>query len=742
MADLYFLRINQINGAASLTVETTFGTSTVPSGLGFSTLVEEGTSVTVTVTLDAGFNSFSAVSARFGSPFTTSPFTFTMPSADTRFLIDISGSFAPVDGYGLKYFWEWKSVIGNEDRKLEIYEDDFSGIATEKKIQNLKLTYGNRESDVIDTFMRSSLVFDIVAKGNDFQEFMTGNNRQFQARYYHGGNLVWKGYVLTDKITAPETNTEYIVTFQAIDGQRSFDSFRFLRQITPSNRNTALGILIGALNQTFVEGRKVNISCDIYEDRMVNSLSLFAQFPAPEAVIFNDGESAEFTDGTRIENESLYIAETLKRLCNPFFVRIFLQNDEWYLVRVPDYSKPNLRFFSFNPDGTSAGLTTLTIDDQLFGCGNPKFGNAIRTSELVFNTFTTILKLGSLNQASTGGFWETKFNFDNFFVPSQGSPLSGIPILRVWQYVRMQPVLSSNAIFVGSIASLAYTSSGGEEFAEIYTTTSTSGLSDPNVSYIELTTATPAVGLQIVQENANVLSISIDYMILRVGGGSAIPGINNRFAIMVQIGNNWLSYDIVTNTFSWVGSFNVMLWTAPAGGEWNSLRIVDIPVPVSGTVQVRLYQIINTGGPINGFKLRLRNFRIDIEQNEGLANSEIQRRGVVENSKFDRIHPNYETFIGDALTANSFSAITINGEVSESWTDRDSGPLELLENQAQVLANLKGRRNLRIIGTLYSPDLPDLRKSVQYDGKNFVINYFSHDSASSQTEISLIEIQP
>lgn len=741
MQEFYTLGVFQFFGTAQITVESdTFIPVTVGSGEVLVTTIRAGDNVTITVTLDDGFSAFAASSNRNLGVFITSPFSFVMPQADVFWGINMTPTinFEPVDDYGLKYFFEWKTIQEN-DRRLEIYEKDFVGLSEERLIQNARLTYGERESDIVDTFLRSSMTFDLEAKGNDFQEFLTGDNRKFEVRYFHGSDLKFKGYILTDKITAPERRGSYIVSFQAVDGIRGFDTTRLLRQLAPFGGISALDIIISALNQTFVIPRPVNICCDIYAQGMNNAINLFEQFPVPRSAIFNDGADTLFTNQISFQNSLLLIRETLERLLNPFFVRLFLQNNEWWLIRVSDMNKSTLRFFKYGSDGVLiSDITVSNIGVQNFGCGNVKFGNAVRTSELVFNQFTTVLELGALDANSEGGIIETKFNLDSWTTNTQGAF-----ILRQWQKVRMQPVNPrSSPNTSGPIASLYYVSDSQGGYAEIWTTTSTDGLSDPNISWIELSTLNNGSNIDILEETANTISLNIEFQAQRVN--TSLPLNPEGFVslgIMVKIADNWLSFNPVGNIFTWVGSENIMLFPIQLGSRWNNLQITNVLVPKTGPLEIRIYQLVNQSIPPNRYKLLLRNFRVDVEQTEGLALAEIKARGVVDNSVFDRIFSEYRTFIGDAITANSLSAITFNSEVTTSWTDRDVGPLPLLENQAQVLANLKGRRNLRIIGTLYSDDLPDLTKSVTYDGKNFVINYLSHNSARGETEISMIEVQ-
>jgi hypothetical protein len=167
-----------------------------------------------------------------------------------------------------------------------------------------------------------------------------------------------------------------------------------------------------------------------------------------------------------------------------------------------------------------------------------------------------------------------------------------------------------------------------------------------------------------------------------------------------------------------------------------------VVVPVTGNAVFRIYQLVATSGTINqlAYKVRVRNFRFTVTQNEGLANAEILYKSQTLSS-YNRVHPDYVTWIGDVGTVNSLSQIVLlNGEASKEWTDVNDTSVPLQANQVQVLANFLGRRNQRVYGTLYFA-LPDFTKRMDYDGKKWKINYLSHKDEKNETEIEMIEIQ-
>jgi hypothetical protein len=673
MANIYNFTIIQGFGTGNISVN---GDLISTNGLQGSVFVEAGTTVTIDVDPDPGYTSFSALVV--GGPYTSSPFTFTFPEQDLFMAVDFFGTFTPVDGYQLKYFWDYKAN-GNEDRRLEIYEDDFDGVATERQIQNLSYVWGNMDADpVSETFVRSKITFDIAGEPNDFQEFLTGNNRKFKAVYYHGLDVIFTGFVTTDTLVMPEKAGVIIMRFEALDGMRSFDSIRLIPQRAPFVTG-AIRYIVGALNQTFVEHKPINISVDLYETRMDSDDCLFEQFDTPFNAFYTDGRDAVFTDGTRISNQFQFIKDFLTRIVNPFMARIFLYKDEWYIIRLSEHQKASQRFFKYDPDGTLDDEYDLTNPYEL-ACdfetdqdgeetyAMSKFGNAERTARLVFNEFTAILKLGVLSPSSAGGLFESKFNIDDFF---QAFGVNGIApgtwVLRpYWSKTNAQYV---NSAIYGDTAGLQYVSSDSE-FLQISSTSSNAGFSDPNLSWIELTTQSSGVGIPVSQELANTLSIGLEFAVVRRDDTVSLNITGTTFAMRVKVGNFYLER---------VGA---------TGFDWTltpTNMVFDIPV-------------------INSY-------------------------------------PDYVTHIGDALTNNSSSAIRLipSNDVSRLWSRDGVEEAELLDILVQELANFKGRKNLRILGTQYK-GFPDVRKGIEYDGSRWVVTYFNHDSARNETKIELFQI--
>jgi hypothetical protein len=121
--------------------------------------------------------------------------------------------------------------------------------------------------------------------------------------------------------------------------------------------------------------------------------------------------------------------------------------------------------------------------------------------------------------------------------------------------------------------------------------------------------------------------------------------------------------------------------------------------------------------------------------------SKIAVKGVTD-KPYSNVHPDYETYIGDSLTNNSASAIKvlITGDpVSEGWSRDGVEDLPLLDIIVQDLANLKGRTNLRILGTLERKTIEPY-KALLYKGRFWALINYQLDCRKGSARVELFDL--
>jgi hypothetical protein len=702
--------------------------------------VTEGTSVNVVIVLDSGFTGNSIVlnGATF---FAVDPldFTFTMPFRDSRLLFTSSGNLAPVDGYVLKYFSEYLQNTGTAARciRLEIYQDGYGGSSSLIEIENVLYYFGNINDDPLRTLIGSKIDFTIAGTIEQFEEFLEGDNRTWKVLLKDDGVLFFTGYVSPDYITTRDKSGKRLQRFTATDGIDSLNTIRVDPFIFPgTTRDKAISAIVGSLNQSFVDFKNVFIACDIFETRMNSVIGLFEQFFTPDNAIWTNGEIAKFSDGNRIENDKLYISEVITRLVNPFLCRVFVYENNWYIIRIPDMKQNSFSGFKYLPTAAVDGSFTIT-NNLIIDCD---INNPERTARKVFTDFEAFLKLGILAYETRGSIWEAQFNSEEWFVMSAVSPYPGRWKLLRWDYINSIPSNQPTSVPSGDTALIQYSTQGGTECVQIWTTTTTSGLSDTNLSFISLSTDSTGRILDVAEELANKISLSFKFMLRAVSSTNPRTEGNHSVAIMLRIGTSYLQRT-GTDTFGWTTTPSYCSFACENSYVFNSVSIPSLTVPETGEVEFRFCQLILNAGTRHQYTVCFDDLKIDIEQNEALQLNEISTKSVTDNP-YTNIHPKYETWIGDSITNLSTSAIKLtitDSPVSETWSRDGIEAIPLLDSICIELANLKGLANRRILGALERIK-PKPYQTVQYKGRYWMVISIVWDTFRDSWQIELFDL--
>ena len=602
-----------------------------------------------------------------------------------------------------------------------------------------RIAYSTNAINWTDIPAASDATFESIAFGNDtFVIGATTGTSKINYLLFEGVQPYFSGYIAPDFITSQFTSGQRLYSFTAIDGIKGFDSIRSNFASWPSPRFQALSAIIGSLNQSFVEQRKVNIGCEIHETRMDSDESVFLQFNVPANANYTDGEDAKFTNGVRIANEELYIAQTLSRMVNPFLCRVFLWKNEFYVIRLPEFNKTDFKMYRFLPDQSLTAVETIINGDDI----NADINRPEETARRVFTEFNSFLNLGVLNKDSQGGVYDAKFEGPEWFLMSPTSPYPGTYHLTDWDYHYAIPSNQPSSVPSGSTALVQYVSDGSGEYVQIWTTTTTAGTSDPNISYISASSTSTGGDIVIAQETSNTISLTFEYMVERVGSAYTVtpPAGTHAVGLVVKIGTKYLYRDTAT-TFDWTATETIMQFAVTTGSVWNSIAINNVIVPEDGNVEIRLYQLICNSGTPNRYVIRYDNLTLKIEKTEGLALAKLGVKALT-GSPYANVHPDYNTYIGDAITSNSASAIQLinsGNAVSEGWSRDGVEDLPLLDIIVQELANLKGRTNYRILATLERREIEPYR-SFLYNGRYWALVSYELDLRKGTARIELYDL--
>jgi hypothetical protein len=584
----------------------------------------------------------------------------------------------------------------------------------------------------------SNATFESIAFGNNkFVAGATSGTNRINYLLFDGIQSFFTGFIAPDFITSQFKSGPKLFEFTAIDGLKGLDSIRSNFSSWPDPRTQALSAVVGALNQSYIDKRDVFVGVNIHETRMNDAITPFRQFNVPLNAIFTDGETAKFTNGVRIENEQLYLKDTIERMVNPFLARVFLWRDKFYVVRLNEYNKIAYQSFTFDPNQSLLLSENIVNGDDI----NADINRPEETARRVFTEFNAFLNLGVLDRDSQGGVFDAKFLSAEWNLNNAASPYPNTYQLKLWDYHNAIPSLQPSSVPSGATALVQYVADSSGEYCQIWTTTTTAGASDPNISWISANTNTTGGAITIAQENANTISLTFEYMVEKVGDFPITPAAGTHsVGLMVKIGNQYLYRD-TTTTFDWTSTPTVMQFAVTAGSVWNSIAINNVLVPVDGEVEIRLYQLICNGGTANRYVIRYDNLSLKIEKTSGLSLSKLGVKGIT-GSPYANVHPDYNTYIGDAITSNSASAmqlLTAGNPVSEEWSRDGVESLPLLDIIIQELANLKGRTNYRILATLERRPIEPWR-SFLYNGRYWALMSYQLDCRTGTAQIELYDL--
>ena len=581
--------------------------------------------------------------------------------------------------------------------------------------------------------------FQCVAFGNNtFVIGATTGIQEINYLQFEGLQPYFTGFIAPDFITSPYSSGNKLFQFTAIDGLKGLDSIRSNNGAWPDPRTEALSAVVGALNQSFIDKRNTFIGVNIHETRMDDSITPFRQFNVPLNAIYTEGEIAKFTNGVRIENETLYLKETIERMVNPFLARVFLWKDTFYVIRLNEYNQLTYQAFTFDPNQALLLSETIVNGDDI----NADINRPEETARRVFTEFNAYLNLGVLDRDSQGGVFDAKFESTEWFVMSTASAYPGAYHLNLWDYHMAIPSLQPSSVPSGNTALVQYVSDSSGEYVQIWTTTTTAGASDPNISWISANTNSTGGAITIAQENANTISLTFEYMVERVGSAFPVsPGAGTHaVGLMLKVGNQYLFRDTST-TFAWTPTVTVMQFAVTTGSVWNSIAINNLLVPVDGEVEIRLYQLICNGGTANRYVIRYDNLSLKIEKTAGLSLAKLGVKAVT-GSPYSNVHPDYNTYIGDAITSNSASAMQLlsaGNPVTEEWSRDGVESLPLLDVIVQELANLKGRTNYRVLATLERREIQPWR-SFLYNGRYWALVSYQLNCRTGTAQIELYDL--
>ena len=729
MADLFRIRAGIGTGGTGMVTLN----PQVPDGL-----YEVGDLVTVSVIPDAGFSFVEWT--EFGLEFisATSSFVYTVPTKDTYLLANLTGASDPLYDYGLKYFFQYKVPRFNSDTRLEIWAKGWAGVALERLISNIEYRFGVKNSDIFETVIGTSVDFNIPAyESVEYNEFLNSDPRFFQVKYYRNYGLInewgWTGYLKTDFSERPFKGMPYDLSLTATDILKTLDVYNFPREFL-ANR-PAIFSIAGILGQTVKNRLPISVGVNVFETRMDSTIGLFEQFSVNSSRFFNEGEDFFYNYfGVKLD-DSVNLKVALEYLLNPFLCRIFQWNNRYYIVRINELLKNDMKFFNYTGAGIFEDITTID-NTQVMPC---LYKDGVLRGELSYNRFYAKLILGVI------GSPERNTVINDFFTGFTRVGRALVYKLKNWQYVNTVPfdgVRNSETARLELVQEPNRAAGALPQLSAMFWGTA-NGVADTNLSYIELNSYTQGTSTLLAIETANKVNIKAEFVNLRRGSADKlIPTFGSQLvAIQVQVGASYL-YEVSANVYDWTLTPSICTFPIINNNVVNTLEITDVVVPENGEVKVRLCQVITVSGTRHRYLVAWKSIQVAINKNDDLQNTEILKIGEV-STDFPNKYPEYETYIGDSLTNMSVSAIKLtelaDDPVSELWSRDAVEEIPLLDYLIKEMADLYGKNNYRFWGDYYDMLNPTLQVSLE--GDIYLLNSFSYQDHIGVSNLDMFLMQ-
>lgn len=266
---------------------------------------------------------------------------------------------------GLKYLLPYKS-IDNVDYHVEIFTDNYDhdpiilrGVSEEATEQDYD-TEGT--DDPFAVFVKSTLVLNFYNEGNvDMNELQQAADKDFTAKWYRSGILIWQGFIKTEDIQAPLAPTPYKCSISFVCGLTLLDDIpythadlfgvdnaisrcpmNYIRQILYADENLGIMLPIRWTNQ---------LQCKAFSDDMFAGSVTWSPF--------NEGfySYQQGADGDK-PGPFQSCGYILRGILAAAQCRIYQCNGRWVIRRVNDVvTGSGIRY-----NGIEANLGQMTIN--------------------------------------------------------------------------------------------------------------------------------------------------------------------------------------------------------------------------------------------------------------------------------------------------------------------------------------------------------------------------------------------
>ena len=251
----------------------------------------------------------------------------------------------------VKYFIEYDDVIGVSHR-LDIYDDTFSGVVTQVD-GNIKLSYSDTD-DSLESIRGQGLSVELEADETlNFSDLWSGEEKSLIVEYKRNSVILFKGWLNPDGFFEDYVNSNWVVTFDCIDGLGYLKDLSFVDSLgfPFSGKKKYIDLLAKALVRT-------GLSQNIYVDIQIRYTGLTDTLDVLNNVYANTERYYKDDDETIMSCE-----EVIRGIIEPFGAVLIAFNGAWYIFKPNQlFNNSTPVFYAYNYLGVALVPSTVSVN--------------------------------------------------------------------------------------------------------------------------------------------------------------------------------------------------------------------------------------------------------------------------------------------------------------------------------------------------------------------------------------------
>lgn len=252
----------------------------------------------------------------------------------------------------LKYYIDYKDIV-NIDHRVELYDDDFVGTATEVNgyatLDYLSVT------NPLEVIKGSALRVTLEAGTSlTFSDLFSEEQRTIKVIYKRDSVVKFQGWLNPEGWFENWVDSNWLIEFDCLDGLGYLKDLAYVENATGLNfvgKKTQLETIANCLRRTGID-QNINVDIDVVYTGLSTSSDVLANtYIVSERFIKDDNDTI------------MSCEEVLKSVLQPYAACVTSRNGEWFVYKPNQLAgSSSMTFFRYDSDGAALTPATATTD--------------------------------------------------------------------------------------------------------------------------------------------------------------------------------------------------------------------------------------------------------------------------------------------------------------------------------------------------------------------------------------------